>query len=69
MEILVEAVTPDGLLFISRAVRVDRYFMQQDLKNPDSFTLLSVADPVEVGEEARKEIERKKMGFLKRMSG
>ena len=50
LEILEEAVTPDNsmeALFqdFPRAVRVDRYFMQQDLKNPDSFTCY-VADPV-----------------------
>ena len=67
LEILEEAVTPDNsfeALFqdFPRAVRVDRYFMQQDLKNPDSFTCY-VADPVGY-EEARKEIERTGMGLL-----
>ena len=66
-EILEEAVTPDNsmeALFqdFPRAVRVDRYFMQQDLKNPDNFACY-VADPVGY-EEARKEIERTGMGLL-----
>lgn len=67
LEILEEAVTPDNsmeALFqdFPRAVRVDRYFMQQDLKNPDNFACY-VADPVGY-EEARKEIERTGMGLL-----
>ena len=67
LEILEEAVTPDNsmeALFqdFPRAVRVDRYFMQQDIKNPDNFSCY-VADPVGY-EEARKEIERTGMGLL-----
>ena len=67
LSILEEAITPDSSLEalfqeFPRAVRVDQYFMQQDIQNPDLFACY-VADPVSY-DEGRKEIERSGMGLL-----